>query len=219
MILSFETSSEPASLSFFDGKTLTTRHFPNNNQVNISFANEIDQLIRPRPQKLNLILVGAGPGSYSGTRVGLATAEAMGLVFDCPVVTIPSFYGISSTPSAPPLALIGDARRHSYFTILKSSQAPFFSSLSVLEKLEFEARYQALKKTHRLVTFEARDKLPVPTLDHHRIELVSSSSEQLLRYWQALDKEHQDHYLSRENEIVYLRPPHITRASSPLTRP
>jgi tRNA threonylcarbamoyladenosine biosynthesis protein TsaB len=40
------------------------------------------------PRDLNLIVAAVGPGSFTGTRIGLAVAQTFGQVLDCPVIGV-----------------------------------------------------------------------------------------------------------------------------------
>ncbi len=216
MILSLETSAEPASISLETLEGVVTSHFPNKNQVNVPLAEELETLLDKVNDHISLILVGSGPGSYSGARVGLATAEAIALTHDCPVVTIPSIHGIDND-SEKPLALIGDARRGSYFIITAtSSQDDIINpQVEIIEEKAFLESYNMMKSSHSLFTFESIEKLPYSDKSYESVKQVSSSSEQLIKYWNTLSKAERDYYLNSPKEVLYLRPPNITKAKNP----
>ena len=68
MILSLETSPEPASISLFNCKEQHfTRTLPNNNIGNEPLADELKHLL-DQEASVKFIIVGAGPGSYSGAK-------------------------------------------------------------------------------------------------------------------------------------------------------
>ncbi len=206
MILAIETSAEPASVSILqENGTFLTRVFPNNNNVNVPLADEIKSLLEASPAPISQILVGSGPGSYSGARVGLATAEAIAIVHSCPVATIPSFYGLD-TPTEK--VLIGDARRGAYFLQDHSMHTP-----KVYTKDEFSEVITATDPSSQFCSFEPTEKLPLPA--HLIVQIVSASAEQLIRYWSSLTHSAQNQLNQQPNEVVYLRPPHITKAKSP----
>jgi tRNA threonylcarbamoyladenosine biosynthesis protein TsaB len=66
---------------------------------------------------LNLLAVGRGPGSYSGLRVALTTAQALALPSRTPVFAVSSGEALAlevlETDPARPVAIVGDARRES----------------------------------------------------------------------------------------------------------
>lgn len=216
MILALETSAEPASIALSHGGEILSRTFPNKNQVNIPLADELKELLSGHNDPLDCILVGAGPGSYSGARVGLATAEAISLTHDCPVITLPSFHGIPLPASAEKVALIGDARRNAFFIIREHGNEEK-SHLQVLEKEVFIAEISSLTESHTLLTFESPDKLSFlkeeglsPEITH-----VTSSAEQLITYWNSLSVASQETLKKNPKEVLYLRPPNITKAKNP----
>ena len=70
-----------------------------------------------RPEDIELFVVGRGPGSYSGLRVALTTAQALALPGGRPVRTVASAASLAAQvaaaphASAPWMAVLGDARR------------------------------------------------------------------------------------------------------------
>ncbi len=206
MIIAIETSAEPASIALLhpDG-SLSERSFPNQNQVNVPLADELALCLDELKGEVQTVLVGAGPGSYSGARVGLATAEALALSFNCDLVTLPSVYGITHPT---PYVLVGDARRGAYFSISPEAPTP-----QILEAEPFAA--QIAECDHALVTFEPVEKLPLSDEVKNSISITTSSATQLIHYWQTLSTTAQSAWLQAPREVVYLRPPNITKAKSP----
>lgn len=45
---------------------------------------------------LNGVIVGIGPGSYTGLRVGVMSAKAMAYALDCPVIGVETFLGLAA---------------------------------------------------------------------------------------------------------------------------
>jgi len=202
MILAIETSAEPASIAIQDTrKTFIYKDFPNQNQVNIPIAGELKKILSQTNESVDTILVGAGPGSYSGARVGLATAEAIAIVHNCPVVTLPSLYGI---PTPDQFHLIGDARRGSYFIANPDNPTP-----KVMEKETFIEAVEKLSSP--LMSFESPDKLPLSSEIIAKIKPVFSSAKQLLKYWHSLNDSMKQQWLSKPKEVTYLRPPPISQ--------
>ncbi len=62
---------------------------------------------------LDAVVVGLGPGPFTGLRVGIATAEALGDALDRPVLGVPSHDGVALSIDGPPgpFLVVTDARR------------------------------------------------------------------------------------------------------------
>lgn len=73
----------------------------------------------PRPDQ---ILVGVGPGSFSGIRSAIASAEGMAAIWHCPVLPVRSTGSIAwQFPHASLLGVFSDARRGDVFATFYSS--------------------------------------------------------------------------------------------------
>jgi tRNA threonylcarbamoyladenosine biosynthesis protein TsaB len=80
---------------------------------------QIDQVLRGagvRPKELDAVAVGIGPGAFTGLRVGLATAQAMGLALQIPVHGVSTLDVLAfATDRDQPFAVVTDARRRELF--------------------------------------------------------------------------------------------------------
>lgn len=68
------------------------------------------------PKDLSGILVGQGPGSYTGVRVGVTAAKAMAWAIGCPLAGLDSLEIIArGIPGPGPLVIIADAQRQTVY--------------------------------------------------------------------------------------------------------
>lgn len=210
MILAIETSAEPASLSlaYHDGTNCITHTFPNQNAVNTTLPPQLESLL-PTPSPLTQILVGSGPGSFAGARVGLATAQAIALTYRCPLITLPSLHGVSSAATLPN-ALIGDARNQAYYLLLPSDDAP-----RLYTNEELLPAFQPIASQYSWSSFDPVNKLPLPDSLRAQITTTSSSSEALVQHWTQLSPNTQSKLQDTTPSILYLRPPFITQSKNP----
>lgn len=88
-VLSIETAGEACSVALFDdGSLFDARH----ETIGRGHAERLVPLIAELPGRgrADQILVSLGPGSFTGVRIGLAAARALGLAWGAPVRGYPS---------------------------------------------------------------------------------------------------------------------------------
>ena len=157
---------------------------------------------------VELVLIGTGPGSYNGARVGIASGQGIAIVHRCPVVGISSLEGLAAVRSGVPCLALGDARRGTFFT-LELKEGKLAGSPSLLEHPEFQRRAgEAGGRDWTLVSLEEPQRLDLP--DHDVLVEVPSAA-LLLEAWQERSPEEQQKLLEIPPEPFYLRAPHITQ--------
>jgi len=116
MILGIETSTPRATLVLRDlatGTIVWRREFTTDRAHNAVIFSPLEEMLDQYRSELSGIVVGLGPGSYSGIRVGIAVANGLGLALGIPTV------GVSSLEAwdvdADSHVILGDARRRSFF--------------------------------------------------------------------------------------------------------
>jgi len=74
-------------------------------------------------QEVDLIAAGCGPGSFTGIRIGIASAKGLSMALGCPIIGISSLdtlaYGVM--PSTIPIMPVIDARKSEIFCCLYSA--------------------------------------------------------------------------------------------------
>ncbi|MGX6968766.1 tRNA (adenosine(37)-N6)-threonylcarbamoyltransferase complex dimerization subunit type 1 TsaB [Corynebacterium sp. c7Ub_26] len=86
------------------------------NEVLTPFIMECCDEVGVTPSDLDAVVVGVGPGPYTGLRVGMATAAAFGDALDIPVIGVCSLDGLAWNA-------IADAPRHEGETIIVATDA------------------------------------------------------------------------------------------------
>ncbi len=148
---------------------------------------------------LDLIIVGAGPGSYGGVRIALATAEGMAMVKSCPIVALDSWIQLSEGESR---WLISDARRGGW--TLRHPQGR-------IEVVNLEDIQELQQSGKALASLETEQHLSQKGLSIDLCGLCPTAAG-LLASWHSLTEPQQRELLATPPAPIYVRQPHITQA-------
>jgi tRNA threonylcarbamoyladenosine biosynthesis protein TsaB len=115
VILAFDTATRVATVALVrDGAVLGER-----TSRAISVLADADELLREaglEPRAIDAVVVGTGPGSFTGLRMGLAAARGIALALDVPVAGVSTLAALAAgSPGALPVV---DAGRREVFTLL-----------------------------------------------------------------------------------------------------
>jgi tRNA threonylcarbamoyladenosine biosynthesis protein TsaB len=114
LILAFDTATDLATSALVaNGETLgerTTRA-----QLLLADVNTLLTGARLAPTDLTAIVVGTGPGSFTGTRIGLSVARGLALALDLPVAGVSTLAALAA--AADRAFPVIDARRGEVFVL------------------------------------------------------------------------------------------------------
>ena len=211
-----ETSTPRASLATIGpGGHLEQRDFTSDRSHNAVLFSPLQELLDARDGiEVGLVLVGSGPGSYSGTRVGIAAAQGVAIACGCPAVAVPSILAVPSAQNGAACLAIGDARRGSFWTArMEKSRLlaePELTDASGLEAIVSEAVRDGLA----VFSFEEPGRFPLPPELQTQVRHEFPNAERLWQTWQATPSEIREKWLTEAPQPMYLKPPHITPAKS-----
>jgi tRNA threonylcarbamoyladenosine biosynthesis protein TsaB len=116
LILAFDTATDVATSALVsDGEVLGER-----TSRAVTVLEDVDALLRQagaHTGELDGIAVGIGPGSFTGVRIGLATARGLALALDVPVAGVSTLDALAA--GAPGALPVIDARRGEVFALLE----------------------------------------------------------------------------------------------------
>ena len=207
-ILALETSVTQATLILADESGVRARKsFQSERSQECDLFGPLQEILGNLSdnEKLSAIVIGTGPGSYNGARVGIAAAQAIAQVHGCRVAGLCSFEGVAEVENNDTVWAAGDARRGSYF-LMPVEKGRAQTPPRLLEENEFLS--EVAKVNGPKVTFESPERLPDGVECHES----HSSAEGLLKSWLARLPEEQEELLNAPVEAFYLRPPHITKS-------
>src|SRR5437868_3831124 len=115
-VLAIETSTARGGVALVrDGEVMFERHFVSERSHNSQLFSPLGDALRLGGRDLRAIVVGIGPGSYTGARIGIAAAQGIALSRKVPVIGLRSV--LAPVANEPPREFVvcGDARRGMYF--------------------------------------------------------------------------------------------------------
>ena len=115
LTLAFDTATDVATSALLeDGDVLGERTGRPQ-----SLLEDVDALLADadaKPEELRRIVVGTGPGSFTGLRMGLAAGRALALALDVQVAGVSTLDALAA--GAPGALPVIDARRREVFTLV-----------------------------------------------------------------------------------------------------
>lgn len=98
-ILALDSSGLVASVAVMEDDTLTAefsiQYKKTHSQTLLPMMDEIKGMIDLELASLDAVAVSAGPGSFTGLRIGSATAKGLGLALDIPLIEVPTLEGLA----------------------------------------------------------------------------------------------------------------------------
>lgn len=121
-ILGIESSSLVASVAVVTDEIMTAEYTVNlkktHSQTLLPMIDEMMRLLEIGPETIDAIAVSAGPGSFTGLRIGSATGKGLGLALGKPLIHIPTVdamaYGLYGAAGI--ICPLMDARRSQVYT-------------------------------------------------------------------------------------------------------
>lgn len=98
-ILAFDSSGLVASVAIVEDGSLiaeyTTNYKKTHSQTLLPMLDEIVRMTETDKESFDALAVAAGPGSFTGLRIGSATVKGLALAWDVPVIAVPTLEGLA----------------------------------------------------------------------------------------------------------------------------
>lgn len=121
-ILGLDSSGLVASVAILEDEKLlaeyTVNHKKTHSQTLLPMLDTVAQMIELDLNTLDAIAIASGPGSFTGLRIGSATAKGLGLALDKPLIEVPTVDALAYNlyDSDKIICPIMDARRSQVYT-------------------------------------------------------------------------------------------------------
>ena len=166
LLLAIESSGLVASVALMTEDKLigeyTTNFKKTHSQTLLPMLDEVVKMTGISLDSVDAIVISGGPGSFTGLRIGAATAKGLGLALDKPLVNVPTVdalaYNLYGTEQI--ICPIMDARRQQVYTGLYTFEGDEFRVLCPEKAVEIGDIVQEINTMGKPVVFLG-DGVPV----------------------------------------------------------
>ena len=158
-ILGIDSSGIVASAAIADEKNIIAEFTINNKQTHSqTLLPMIDMVVKMsgvQLEEIDAIAVAAGPGSFTGLRIGSSTAKGLALALNKPIVSVPTLDGLAYrlAISEGIICPIMDARRNQVYTAVYKMENGELKALSEQKAVDIHELFEELEKYNEKVVF------------------------------------------------------------------
>ena len=158
-ILALDSSGLVASVAVAEDDNLIAEYTVNykktHSQTLLPMLDEIAKMTELDLNTIDAIAVAAGPGSFTGLRIGSATAKGLGLALKKPLIPIPTVEGIAYNLYGTKALIcpLMDARRNQVYTGIYEFSGENFKKVEDQMAVPIEEIIRKLNETGREVIF------------------------------------------------------------------
>lgn len=158
-ILGIDSSGLVASAAIADEKNIIAEFTVNNKQTHsqtlLPMIEKVVAMSGVELEQIDAIAIAAGPGSFTGLRIGSATAKGIGLALKKPIVSVPTLEGLAYRVSVFDgiICPIMDARRNQVYTGIYKMDNDNLNCLSEQKAVDIHEFIEELEKYDEKVIF------------------------------------------------------------------
>lgn len=160
LILSLESATPVCSVALFEGsKLLDSSHLHIPQSASSRLAVMIDEVLKRcdvSPKQLNAVAVSSGPGSYTGLRIGVASAKGLCFALSIPLISVNTLESMVSQVAdrfdeGDLLCPMLDARRMEVYCLLALSDGRVIQETQA--KVIDESSFQSELSENKIIFF------------------------------------------------------------------
>lgn len=165
-VLGLDSSGLVASVALVEDDNMlgeyTVNYKKTHSQTLLPMLDEIAGMIELDLNTIDAIAVAAGPGSFTGLRIGSATAKGLGLALDKPIIPIPTVDGLAYNLAGHQNVVcpIMDARRNQTYTGLYRFEGNHMKTIRTQCAVDIEEILEEINQLGEAVIFLG-DGVPV----------------------------------------------------------
>ena len=156
-ILGIDSSGLVASAAIADEKNIIAEFTVNNKQTHsqtlLPMIEKVVDMSGIELEQIDAIAIAAGPGSFTGLRIGSATAKGIGLALKKPIVSVPTLEGIAYRVSVFDglICPIMDARRGQVYTGIYKADGDGLTCLSEQKAVDIHDILKELEDDEKVI--------------------------------------------------------------------
>lgn len=157
IVLALDSSGLVATVAIVSEETMlaeyTVHYKKTHSQTLLPMLNEITTMVDLDMEKVDAIAVAAGPGSFTGLRIGSATAKGLGLALGKPVIGVPTLEGLAYNLYGTDQLIcpMMDARRNQVYTGLYEFEGLELKAIKAQSALGIEEILEEINRLGRKV--------------------------------------------------------------------
>jgi tRNA threonylcarbamoyladenosine biosynthesis protein TsaB len=166
MLLALDSSGLVASVAVVTEEGMLAEYTVNykktHSQTLLPMLQEIVRMVELELGEVDAIAVAAGPGSFTGLRIGSATAKGLGLAMNKPIVAVPTLDGLAYNLFGTDKLIcpMMDARRNQVYTGLYDFEGTSFRIIKQQTAISIEELIEEINQLGREVIYLG-DGVPV----------------------------------------------------------
>ncbi len=146
-ILGIETSTRAASVAVvFNGKILAESIRESPQSFSETLMPQVEEVIKISGafENLDAVAVSIGPGSFTGLRIGLATAKALAYAWGIKIIGVPTLLAMSyNFPNAKVVPLIDAQKNRAYYQLFEDALSLTELDIEPIDEIINELQYAA----------------------------------------------------------------------------